>query len=59
MSQEGLNPSVGVGVFIFKDDKFIDQAWVDFDHLPETLFLSWQQLLKSEFIEPLGAYAAS
>ena len=38
---------------ITEPDKFIEQRWVDFDHLPEPLFLPWRQLLASEFIEPL------
>ncbi len=38
---------------ITEPDKFVDQEWVDIDHLPEPLFLPWQQLLKSEFIESI------
>lgn len=41
---------------ITEPDKFVKQAWVDFDHLPEPLFLPWRQLLDSEFIEPLKSY---
>jgi 8-oxo-dGTP diphosphatase len=43
---------------IAEPDKYINQRWVDFDTLPEPLFLPWKQLLKSEFIEPLKQYAA-
>jgi 8-oxo-dGTP diphosphatase len=42
---------------ITEPDKFIEQRWVDFSSLPEPLFLPWQQLLASEFIEPLRDYA--
>jgi 8-oxo-dGTP diphosphatase len=31
------------------------QAWHTFDTLPEPLFLTWNQLLKSEFIETIKA----
>lgn len=41
---------------ILEPDKFIDQRWVDFDHLPEPLFLPWQELLESEFIGSLRQY---
>lgn len=34
---------------ITEPDKYIDQRWLDFDTLPEPLFLAWQQLLKSDF----------
>jgi 8-oxo-dGTP diphosphatase len=33
---------------ITEPDKCIDQKWVDFDSLPDPLFLPWQQLLGSE-----------
>lgn len=36
---------------ITEPDKCIEQRWVDFDSLPEPLFLPWQQLLDSEFID--------
>lgn len=39
-------------------DKFIEQGWFDFDSLPEPLFLPWEALLKSEFIDTLRARAA-
>ncbi len=35
---------------IMEPDKYIEQNWFDFDHLPSPLFLPWEQLLKSEFI---------
>jgi len=35
---------------IDEPDKCIDQKWCTFDTLPKPLFLSWDQLLKSEFI---------
>lgn len=35
---------------ILEPDKFIDQKWVNFNTLPQPLFLPLQQLLKSEFI---------
>jgi 8-oxo-dGTP diphosphatase len=34
-------------------DKFIEMKWFDFDTLPEPLFLPWQQLLKSQFIDTI------
>jgi 8-oxo-dGTP diphosphatase len=42
---------------ILEPDKFVEQRWVSFDELPEPLFLPWQELLASEFIEPLRRYA--
>jgi 8-oxo-dGTP diphosphatase len=36
---------------ILEPDKYVDQNWFDFDTLPTPLFLPWQQLLVSEFIE--------
>ena len=41
---------------ITEPDKCLEQRWVDFGTLPEPLFLPWEQLLKSEFIEPLKRY---
>ena len=38
---------------IFEPDKFIDQRWVNFDSLPKPLFLLWEQLQKSEFIDKI------
>lgn len=38
---------------ITEPDKYIDQQWVDFNSLPQPLFLLWNQLLQSEFIDPL------
>lgn len=46
---------VGGEPTITEPDKFVEQAWVDFDSLPDPLFLPWQQLLTSEFIESLKA----
>ena len=43
---------------IMEPDKFIEQRWVDFDSLPEPLFLPWAQLLESEFIDSLRSYAS-
>lgn len=36
---------------ITEPDKFIEMQWRDFDSLPEPLFLPWQQLLGSQFID--------
>jgi 8-oxo-dGTP diphosphatase len=36
---------------ITEPDKFIDQKWVTFDSLPAPLFLPWEELLASEFID--------
>ncbi len=38
-------------VEITEPDKFIKMEWYDFDTLPAPLFLPWQQLLTSQFIE--------
>lgn len=38
---------------ILEPDKFIEQKWVDFDRLPENLFLPWEQLKHSQFYENL------
>jgi 8-oxo-dGTP diphosphatase len=38
---------------IMEPDKFVEQRWVDIDELPEPLFLPWQQLLRSEFIDSI------
>ncbi len=35
---------------IMEPDKFVDQEWFSFETLPSPLFLPWNQLLKSEFI---------
>lgn len=43
---------------ITEPDKFIEQRWVGFDNLPEPLFMPWEPLLKSEFIESLKQYGA-
>lgn len=34
-------------------DKFAEQKWVDFDSLPGPLFLPWEPLLDSEFIDTI------
>jgi 8-oxo-dGTP diphosphatase len=36
---------------ITEPEKCVAQMWTDFDNLPEPLFLPWQELLNSEFIE--------
>ena len=36
---------------IMEPNKCLRQAWYAFDDLPSPLFLPWNQLLKSEFIE--------
>ena len=38
---------------IVEPDKYIDQRWVDFDSLPDLLFLTWEQLKVSEFYNAL------
>lgn len=38
---------------ICEPDKCLAQRWSDFNDLPEPLFLPWEQLLKSEFIEEI------
>ncbi|MDO8472063.1 MAG: NUDIX domain-containing protein [bacterium] len=38
---------------ITEPDKFIQQGWFDFEHLPEPLFLPWHQLLNSQFISQI------
>jgi 8-oxo-dGTP diphosphatase len=34
-------------------DKFIDQQWIDVDDIPRPLFLPWETLLKSEFMDSI------
>lgn len=46
-------------VNINEPDKFVKMEWVDFENLPSPLFLPWNQLLKSEFIEKIKAAAKS
>lgn len=59
MPEEGvMQPRVGVAVFVFRDGKFIDQKWVDFESLPEPLFLPWQELLRSEFLSGMKVQLA-
>lgn len=41
---------------ITEPDKFVEQGWFDFESLPEPLFLPWQELLASQFMEPLRRY---
>ena len=36
---------------ITEPDKFVSMEWRDFDNLPEPLFLPWNQLLSSQFID--------
>lgn len=38
---------------INEPDKFIDQKWVDFESLPEPLFLPWEHLLQSQFLDTI------
>lgn len=37
--------------YITEPDKFIEMQWRDFDTLPTPLFLPWEQLLNSQFID--------
>jgi len=41
---------------ILEPDKFTDQGWFDFDNLPQPLFLPWNQLLSSHFLEDIKRY---
>ena len=38
---------------ILEPGKYVDQDWVDFDTLPSPLFLPWENLLQSEFLESI------
>ena len=38
---------------ITEPDKYVDMEWRDFDTLPDPLFLPWQQLLSSQFIDSM------
>jgi len=38
---------------ILEPDKFIDQRWIDFNSLPEPLFLPWQRFLESDFLKEI------
>ena len=38
---------------IMEPDKFVEICWKDFDTLPEGLFVPWENLLASEFIDGL------
>ena len=38
---------------ITEPDKFVSMEWRDFDNLPKPLFLPWEQLLSSQFIEDM------
>lgn len=40
---------------IAEPDRSVAQKWCTFDDLPYPLFLPWQQLLKSEFIQNIKA----
>lgn len=48
----GGNPTVT------EPDKFTDMYWTDFDNLPTPLFHPWTQLLASQYMPGLKAYAA-
>lgn len=48
-----LSDYAGGEMTIVEPDKFIKMEWKDFDNLPEPLFLPWNQLLKSDFIESI------
>ena len=38
---------------ILEPDRCLAQQWVDFDSLPAPLFLPWQQLLPSQFMDDI------
>lgn len=38
---------------ILEPDKYTDQSWSSFNKLPKPLFLPWDELLKSEFIDKI------
>lgn len=38
---------------IVEPDKFVGMDWFDFDNLPSPLFLPWNQLLTSQFIQQI------
>ena len=38
---------------VTEPDRFVNQKWASFDNLPSPLFLPWNQLLKSKFIDDL------
>jgi len=40
---------------ILEPDKFVEQKWTDFDHLPEPLFMPRKQLLRGQFIDEIKA----
>jgi len=42
---------------IMEPDKFINQKWLSVSTLPEPLFLPWQNLLESEYIDSLKELA--
>ena len=44
--------------YITEPDKCSEQMWTDFDNLPIPLFLPWEQLLRSEFIENIQSELA-
>lgn len=44
---------------ITEPDKFIEMQWRDFDSLPSKLFLPWNQLLNSQFIDEIKKELAS
>lgn len=43
---------------IVEPDKYVDMEWYDFTTLPQPLFLPWNQLLQSQFIEAIKAELA-
>jgi 8-oxo-dGTP diphosphatase len=45
-------------VQIMEPDKFVAMEWRDFDNLPDPLFLPWQQLLASQFIDDIKQQVA-
>ncbi len=38
---------------LVEPDKFIEHKWISFNNLPKPLFLPWQNLLASEFIDKI------
>lgn len=48
-----LSDSLEGEPLITEPDKFVDQEWIDIDRLPEPLFLPWQALLDSQFIDSI------
>ncbi len=44
---------------ITEPDSYVEMGWYNFDLLPSPLFLPWQQLLKSKFINKIKKELAS